>query len=111
MQNVKALFASNLKRIRRRKDLSQEKLAEKAGITAHYISLIEIARNFPKSEVIERLAAALEIQVHELFIIPNTPSEEQEKLHNFIKQTVSDAVAVSVENAFSKMLNSEKEKK
>ncbi|MCL2765912.1 MAG: helix-turn-helix domain-containing protein [Treponema sp.] len=107
MAYVREIFAENLKKNRRKLGISQEILAEKAGISTHYVSMIELARNFPKSEVIERLAIALDIEVHELFLVSRTPADELEKLHQSIltsiKHTVSESVTSSVENAFKKM--------
>jgi len=106
MPYVRELFAENLKKNRQKCGISQEKLAEKTGVSTHYISMIEIARNFPKSEIIERLANALGIEVHELFIASRSPENELEKLHKLIiqeiKQTVSETVAISIESAFEK---------
>ncbi|MCL2442985.1 MAG: helix-turn-helix domain-containing protein [Treponema sp.] len=115
MAYVKEIFAENLKKNRRKLGISQEILAERAGISTHYVSMIEMARNFPKSDVIERLASALEIEVHELFLVPRAPADELEKLHqsiiNQIKQTVSESVTSSVESAFKKMTTSMEETK
>ena len=112
MVNVRQIFAKNLKENRRKCGFSQEMLAEKAGVSTHYISMIELARNFPKSEVIERLAGALSIEVHELFIVTHSPADELEKLHQsiitVIKQTVSESIAASVESSFGKMIKAGK---
>ena len=112
MSNVRELFAKNLRKIRRKCGFSQEFLAEKAGVSTHYVSMIELARNFPKSEVIERLAKALKVEVHELFLSPRSAEDETEKLHksiiSVIRQTVSESVEVSVEAAFNKNLKSKK---
>jgi len=110
------LLAENLKKNRRKCGFSQERLAEEAGVSTHYISMIEIKRNFPKSKIIERLADALNIEVYELFLAPSSPTDELEKLRlsiiSDIKQTVSESVASSmtpaVEQAFEKI---EKKKK
>jgi transcriptional regulator with XRE-family HTH domain len=48
-----------LRENRRKCGLSQEKLAEKAGISTQYLAMMEIARKFPASEVLERLAEAM----------------------------------------------------
>jgi transcriptional regulator with XRE-family HTH domain len=115
MARVREIFAENMKKNRRKCGLTQENLAEKAGVSTHYISMIELARNFPKSEVIERLANALNIEVHVLFLAPRTHEDELEQLHqsiiSVIKQAVSESVTTSVETAFEKMTNSEKAKK
>jgi len=106
MSYVRELFAENLKKNRKKCGISLEKLAEKTGVSTHYISMIEIARNFPKSEVIEHLANALNIEVHELFLAPHSSENELEKLHKSIiqeiKQIVSESIVISLESAFEK---------
>lgn len=52
----------NLKKYRKIRNISQEKLAEKCNTTTSYIGLMEIGRNIPKLSTIERIAAALEIE-------------------------------------------------
>ena len=100
MSLVRELFAENLKKNRNKCGLSQEKLAEKAGISTHYIAMIELARNFPKSEIIERLANALGIEVHELFLVSGSPEDELEKLHRTITSDIRKTVTETIENAF-----------
>jgi len=103
MPGVMELLAENLKKNRRKCGFSQEKLAEEAGVSTHYVSMIEIKRNFPKSKIIERLAEALNIEVHELFLTPHSPADELEKLRQLIisdmKEIISESVASSVEAA------------
>lgn len=52
-------------RHRRENNLSQEQLAEMADITQSYISRIELGKEFPSFELLERIASALDC---ELFI-------------------------------------------
>ena len=115
MANVREIFAKNLKKNRHKCGFSQEKLAEKAEVSAHYISMIEMARNFPKSEIIERLASAMNIEVYELFLSSCSHSDEMEKVHQLlisvIKQTVSESIETSIETALKKIIKSEKAKK
>jgi transcriptional regulator with XRE-family HTH domain len=47
--------------------LSQAKLAEKVNTSTHYIGMIETKNKFPSPEMLERIAAALEIDTIELF--------------------------------------------
>ena len=56
------IFAKNLKFYRNQKDLSQEKLAELAGLHRTYISAVERERRNISLENIERIANALEIE-------------------------------------------------
>jgi transcriptional regulator with XRE-family HTH domain len=52
-------FAANLKTERRRKKLSQEALAHKAGLSVSYISMLERSQRTPPLDTLETLAKAL----------------------------------------------------
>jgi transcriptional regulator with XRE-family HTH domain len=102
MANIRDIFVKNLKANRKKCGLSQEKLAEKAEVSTHHIAMIELSRNFPAIDLIERLAGALGIEVHRLFVDPDSfegkPDCDQQALMTGIRQTVDEAV----ENAFAK---------
>jgi transcriptional regulator with XRE-family HTH domain len=59
--NIREILALNLKEYRRKSGFTQEKLAEKAGISANFLSMVEICRQFPSPEVLDRLADTLNI--------------------------------------------------
>jgi transcriptional regulator with XRE-family HTH domain len=65
---LKQIFISNLKNFRKREGLSQMKLAERCDTSPGYIGEIEIGRKFPSIEMIDKMAAALKIEPHHLFI-------------------------------------------
>jgi len=100
MKSLREILATNLRENRRRLDMSQPELAERADLSTHYVSMIEVSRKFPTPEVLERLAAALEIDNYKLFSVPTTPEEAIERLHydvvTNIKQEISDAVKVAI---------------
>ena len=100
--SLKEIFAKNLRENRRKCGFSQEKLAEKSGISTQYLAMMEIARKFPTSEVLERIAKALEIKVYELFLIDHSPREELELLRRNIisemRQTFGDIVEKSIKS-------------
>jgi transcriptional regulator with XRE-family HTH domain len=59
-------FAANLRRLRLERGLSQEELAHRTGIDRTYVSHLERLRYNPTLDMVERLAAALEIDALEL---------------------------------------------
>ena len=65
--NLERLVIDNIKRIRKEKRISQEKLAEACNTATSYIGLMEIYRNIPKLSTIERIAKALNVDPLELF--------------------------------------------
>src|SRR5262249_21735304 len=56
-----------LRRLRLERKLSQERLAELAGLNYKYVGRIELAKADPGADVLVRLARALMIPVGELF--------------------------------------------
>jgi len=60
-------LSRNLKRIRKEKSLSQEKLALNAGVDRTVVSKIEREASNPSFEILIRLAFCLEVNVHSLF--------------------------------------------
>jgi len=61
MGYLEHLVIDNIKRIRKEKGVSQEKLADACNTATSYIGLMEIYRNVPKLSTIERIAEALEV--------------------------------------------------
>jgi transcriptional regulator with XRE-family HTH domain len=101
MANLRDILANNLKENRKRCGLSQARLSEKTGISTQYIAMIEVSRKFPTPEVLERIARALEIEAHELFLVQPTPESAMEKLHDTLAGNIERVVSEAVEKALS----------
>ena len=67
VMNIKKDFGLRIKELRNKKGITQYQLAEMAGIDPKHISHIETGRSFPKADLIEKFANALEIDYTELF--------------------------------------------
>jgi transcriptional regulator with XRE-family HTH domain len=67
-------LGGQLRRLRLERKLSQERLAELAGLNYKYIGRIELAKAEPGADVLVRLARALVIPVGEIFATI-TPAE------------------------------------
>jgi transcriptional regulator with XRE-family HTH domain len=108
MARIREIFAQNLKVNRRKCGFSQEKLAEKAEVSTHYIAILEIARSFPASDVLERIANALDVEIYELFLDPLSPNSEFVQLRQEIKGDMTrlcDEVKQTVDEAIQKALS------
>jgi transcriptional regulator with XRE-family HTH domain len=84
MISIREVLAANLKENRRKHGITQEQFAEKADVSAHYIAMIETCNTFPKPEMLERLAAALDLEPHQLFSVEAEPDEAFERLRQEI---------------------------
>ena len=63
---LRQIFASNLRRVRVARDLTQEKLADLAGIDRTYVSALERQVYSASLDTIEKLAAVLDIDPQDL---------------------------------------------
>jgi len=101
MANIKEIFAANLRDYRRKKNLTQEKLAEKADMSLHYLATLELGNNFPSGEMLEKLATALDIQAFQFFYPLSTPEgallELEQSIitnmkHEFKKEIIGEVI-------------------
>lgn len=67
---LRQLFATNLRRIRHQRELSQEQLAHDAGVDRAYLSRVERAVTYVGLEIVEKLAVVLEVEPAEFFRRP-----------------------------------------
>jgi transcriptional regulator with XRE-family HTH domain len=107
MANVKEILAQNLKKYRKRLGITQPELAERAGLSTHYLGMIEIARNFPTADVLERLATALGIKSNELFSVADSPELAMEQLQQAVLNNVDkklDNLDQVIEHALDKAI-------
>ncbi|MDR1904919.1 MAG: helix-turn-helix domain-containing protein [Treponema sp.] len=75
MTSLRALLAHTIKEQRRILGITQAQLAERVGTSTHYIGQIELGNKFPSPEMLERIAAALEIDSPQLFSMASFPTE------------------------------------
>ncbi len=62
------VLAENVKRLREEQNLTQEKLADKSGLSLNMIQKIESVERYGRKETHEKIANALGISVSQLFI-------------------------------------------
>lgn len=67
MDNLKKLVGRRIKVIRKRHNLTQEKLAELIDICPRQVSRLECGGNFPSVTTFERLTQTLGIKTMEFF--------------------------------------------
>jgi transcriptional regulator with XRE-family HTH domain len=67
---LKRQFGRRLSQLRNEKNMTQERLAEAAGVSVDLINKIERGINAPSFTTIEKLAKSLNVPVKELFNFP-----------------------------------------
>ncbi len=59
--SLRRTLALNLKRLRRERKLTQEELADLAGLNRNYVGMIEREENAATVDILEQLAEALQV--------------------------------------------------
>ena len=101
MSSLREILAGNLKAFRRKCGISQAKLAGKAGISTQYIAMIELSRQFPTPEVLDKIAGALGIEAYELFSVAPSPEKAMERLHKDIIKEIRQVIVEVLEKALA----------
>lgn len=64
---LRETVATNLRRLRQVKNLTQEELADRAGINRNYVGMLEREQHAATIDMLEKLAAVLEADPVEFF--------------------------------------------
>jgi transcriptional regulator with XRE-family HTH domain len=64
---LREVVAKNLRRLRHAKALSQEELADRAGINRNYVGMLEREEHAATVDMLEKLAEVLEVDPIEFF--------------------------------------------
>lgn len=79
------VFGANIKRLRKNRNLSQEKFAEVIGMQLKSVVNFETGRNIANSGNLQKICAKLEIPPAELFMVfPENPTSK-EKIDNCMR--------------------------
>jgi transcriptional regulator with XRE-family HTH domain len=93
---LRHILATNIKNHRDLLGLSQAKLAEMANISTGYLAMIELEKNFPSDEVLERIAHALKIDPTELFSKTCYPVEAVRTLRQSVLEGFDQVVKAQI---------------
>ena len=64
---LREIVATNLRRLRHAKSMSQEELADRAGINRNYVGMLEREQHSATVDMLEKLAEVLEADPAEFF--------------------------------------------
>lgn len=97
MNELNALLSRNLKLLRASRNMTQDKLAEAAGISKNYVAEIETGRKYPSSMVYLSLSKALSVPPYYLLFdhrepisqaVPEPPELAVQRRELFIREVV-----------------------
>ena len=103
MTDIRSLLSNNIKKRREFLGISQAALAEKVDTSTQYISQIERKTRFPTPDMLERIAAAHEMDTPELFSAAPFPPEAIKEFQEGIKADIS-----SIEARLENLMQSKK---
>ena len=101
--SLEQIVIENIKRIRKEKHITQERLAEYCNTSVSYIGLMETYKNIPKLSTIERIAEALNVPVLDLFTSTETQKQvtseqKKQKLRKRMKKDILNRISVILED-------------
>src|SRR5690242_2064347 len=87
------VIGTRLRRLREDKNFSQGDIEERTGLLRCYLSRVENGHTVPSLETLERLAAALELPLFQLFY----EGEEPPAMLNLSKRQTTEELVLDVE--------------
>ena len=94
--SIKDLLGHNIRLYRETIGLSQEELAERAGISPPFLGSIERGEKWPSHETLTGIAAGLKVQAYDLFKPEHVISSDVNKLAKKLVSDIQSAVRQTV---------------
>lgn len=88
-EEVRKILSKNIKKLRAQKGFSQAQLAEKADISLPFMSSIEQSTKWPYPGTLAQIAAALEVEVSDLFLTEEAKIKNREQTVSLMKALVA----------------------
>ena len=86
MSDYQKSFGKNIRRLRLLRDLKQEQLADKSGLSLQHIGDIERGTGNPTLLTLEKIASALSVSVEELFALEEFKRSTKELREDLLVQ-------------------------
>lgn len=87
----RVLLGRRIKEIRKRRRLSQEQLAERAGISSQYVSNIERGKENPTLDLLFSLANALKVPLGEMCDLDPIQDMDQKRMQAALREVLRTA--------------------
>ena len=103
MTDILLVLGSNIRKIRKEFGWTQADLAEKSGISVPFMTQIELGRKSASLEVVQNIAAALNIYYKQLFE-ENIAAGNQGKINlSLLEQNITSSVVKKIHEEFLKI--------
>jgi len=95
---IETVLRENLKTLRKELGWSQELLAEKTGVSAPYITQIEVGKRTPSLDIVEKLATALGVEYKILFEVHMKNVQSSEFSKHILESKLISAITNTIHN-------------
>ena len=103
MTDILLVLGNNIRKIRKEFGWTQADLAEKSGISVPFMTQIELGRKSASLEVVQNIAAALNISYKQLFE-ENIAAGNQGKTNwSLLEQNITSSVVKKIHEEFLKI--------
>lgn len=90
MEEVRKLLGKRIRTLRQRGNMTQQKLGDEAEMNYKYLGAIERGERNPSTDNLAKIATALKVDLHELFIFDHE-AEDPRQLKRQIDEMLKDA--------------------
>jgi transcriptional regulator with XRE-family HTH domain len=99
---IETVVRDNIKSLRKQLGWSQEFLAEKTGVSAPYITQIEVGKRTPSLDIVEKLASALGVEYKVLFEKENSSKDKGKSdfSKHLLETKLISAITKTIHNEF-----------
>ena len=87
-ESIQQMFGQNVRKYRKSRNLTQEQLSEKLGISQKHLSIIETGTQFASASLIARISSVLEVSPGDLFGGANDGVQEMKKMCTVLLSTI-----------------------
>ena len=98
---IETVVSENIKILRKQLGWSQEMLAEKTGVSAPYITQIELGKRTPSLDIVEKLALALGVEYKILFDTKIENIQAPEFSKHILESKLITAIINTIHNEFN----------
>lgn len=99
MNDLQTAFGDHLRFLRKSRNMTQEKLAEKSGLSVQYLGDVERGKVNPTIAILEKIGSALEVSLVELFDIENFQTHTDD-LRQFVQEYVTRADSETIRRLY-----------
>ena len=103
MSEIAEIVGQNIRNLRKQSGWTQEKLAEKAGISVPFMTQIELARKTASLDVIEAIAKAFGVSYERLFKADTMEKKDISYALRLLECDLTAAIAAEIRNKFESL--------